>query len=288
LQEACFDLAGSPGERLEALLRTEPDLAFRGRVRVALRFLQPGVDDRILDCGCGLGFYLMALVRRAGCRPHGLDHDRSALQFARGLGDGLQFELYLGDACRLPYGDASFDKVLLSEVLEHLGDDLGAVREAWRVLRHRGTLVVTVPYGRYPFLYDPINWTCERVAGRAIRRGPLSGAWMGHHRLYDVAGIQRLTEEAGFAIEECQMLTPWCFPFTHNLVYGFGKGLLLHHSLPGWLLNEVNRFHPEAGQRQAWNPAAWIMRVIDWLDGFNRCGAGQRRFVNIAVRARRQ
>ena len=288
MQRACYDLAGGLGEQLEALLRTEPDLAFRGRVRAVLQFLQPRADDRILDCGCGLGFYLMALARSVGCRPHGLDHDRSALQFARGLSDGPRFELYLGDACRLPYGDAIFDKVVLSEVLEHLVDDLGAVREAWRVLRPGGTLVVTVPYRHYPFLYDPINWTCERVASRAIRRGPLSGAWMGHHRLYDVAGIQRLTEEAGFAIEECRMLTPWCFPFTHNLVYGLGRGLLLRHSLPGWLLHEVNRFYPEAGRRQAWNPAAWTMGFIDWLDRFNRSVAGHARFVNIAVKARRQ
>jgi SAM-dependent methyltransferase len=230
----------------------------------------------------------MVLARSVGCRPHGLDRDWSALQFARTLGDGPQFELYLGDACRLPYGDASFDKMLLSEVLEHLSDDLGALQEARRVLRPGGTLVVTVPYRCYPFTYDPINWVGERIAGRAVRRGPLSGAWMGHYRLYDVAGISRLTKEAGFVIGECQMLTPWCFPFTHNLVYGLGKGLLLQRSLPGLLLDEVDRFHPEAGQRQPWNPAAWIMRLIDWLDGLNRRAAGQRRFVNIALKAQKQ
>ncbi len=275
-------------EPLEDLLRTEPDLAFRWRVRKAFAFLEPKADERILDCGCGLGFYLMALCRAAGCRSHGLDRDGWALQFARTLGDESQFALYLGDARHLPYGDACFDKVLLSEVLEHLDDDLGALQEARRVLRPQGTLVVTVPYRDYPFLYDPINYVCERVVGHAIRRGRLSGAWMGHRRLYGIGGIRRLTEVAGFTIEECHLLTPWCFPFTHNLVYGFGRELLLQRSLPEWLLNEVDRFHPEAGQRQAWNPVAWVMRLVDWLDRLNCEVGGRRRFVNIALKARRQ
>jgi ubiquinone/menaquinone biosynthesis C-methylase UbiE len=271
----------------EALLRTEPDLAFRWRARTALRYLQPESHDRILDCGCGFGFYLMALGRVGGCRSHGLDHDWSALMYARTLGDTTDFSLYLGDACHLPFADACFDKVLLSEVLEHLEGDAAALGEAWRVLRRQGILVVTVPYRRYPFTYDPINWLGETVFGRTIRRGPLSGAWMGHHRLYSVSRIERLLTQARFAIEESQMLTPWCFPFTHNLVYGFGKGTLLQRSLPEWLLREVDRFHPEAGRREWWNPAGWVMRLIDSLDGLNRWSAGRRRFVNIALKARK-
>jgi hypothetical protein len=71
-------------------------------------------------------------------------------------------------------------------------------------------------------------------------------------------------------------------------VYGFGRELLLQRSLPEWLLNEVDRFHPEAGQRQAWNPVAWVMRLVDWLDRLNCEVGGRRRFVNIALKARRQ
>ena len=273
---------------LEDLLRAEPDLAFRWRVRTVLGFLQPRANERVLDCGCGFGFYLMALGRLAGCHGHGLDRDARALQFARGLAGAAQSALYLGDACRLPYGDACFDKVLLSEVLEHLEDDRGALAEAHRVLRPRGTLVVTVPYSEYPLLYDPLNWLSERVLHRTIRRGPLAGAWMGHLRLYNLAAIKELVEASGFVVEACQMLTPWCFPFTHNLVYGFGKGILLRRALPDWLLNEVDRFHPERSRRQAWNPAAWVMGLIDWVDNFSQRHTGKDRFVNIALKARRQ
>jgi len=275
-------------ERLEALLRNEPDLAFRWRVRAAFAYLNPQPGEEILDCGCGLGFYLMALSRLVPCRLHGLDHDLKVLSFAQKQVFGGRVGLYLGDIYHLPYCDEFFDKVLLSEVLEHLDDDLLALREVWRVLRPEGTLVVTVPYCDYPFLYDPINWLCDRLLHHPIRTGPLAGAWMDHRRLYCREGLLGLMRQAGFAVMDWQMLASCCFPFTHNLVYGIGKGLLQRNMLPHFVLDEVDRFHPEASRRKLCNPITWLMRSIEWMDRFNMDASGKRRFVNIGVKARKQ
>jgi SAM-dependent methyltransferase len=59
-----------------------------------------------------------------------------------------------GDATRLPFDDGSFDRVITSEVLEHIQDDVAAIGELVRVLRPGGTFACTVPTW-YP---EKINW----------------------------------------------------------------------------------------------------------------------------------
>jgi SAM-dependent methyltransferase len=59
-----------------------------------------------------------------------------------------------GDALKLPFADGSFDRVIASEVLEHIPDDESAMAELARVLRPGGTMAVTVPRCGPEF----INW----------------------------------------------------------------------------------------------------------------------------------
>jgi SAM-dependent methyltransferase len=74
-----------------------------------------------------------------------------------------------GDALHLPFADGSFDRVICSEVLEHIPDDLAAMRELTRVLRPGGTMAVTVPR----FGPELINWALSdeyhNVPGGHIR-----------------------------------------------------------------------------------------------------------------------
>jgi SAM-dependent methyltransferase len=59
-----------------------------------------------------------------------------------------------GDALALPFADGTFDRVICSEVLEHIPDDQGAMNELARVLRHGGTMAITVPR----CVPELINW----------------------------------------------------------------------------------------------------------------------------------
>jgi SAM-dependent methyltransferase len=59
--------------------------------------------------------------------------------------DGAEADIKQGDALSLPFADAEFDRVVASEVLEHIPADTDAIAELARVLRPGGTMAVTVP-----------------------------------------------------------------------------------------------------------------------------------------------
>jgi SAM-dependent methyltransferase len=118
---------------------------FVGRRELFARLIEELAVDRqsaALDVGTGTGANL-ALLRRLGFRRAvGLDSSAEAIGFcrARGLGEVRQ-----GDIGALPFADASFDLVLATDVIEHVDDDVGALREIGRVLSPEGHVLLTVP-----------------------------------------------------------------------------------------------------------------------------------------------
>jgi SAM-dependent methyltransferase len=108
--------------------------------------------ERVLDMGCGGGRHAFALYKR-GARVVALDMDAAELKDVAGMFDALAPEVppgataqaVRGDAYRLPFADATFDKVIAAEILEHLPADTGAMSELARVLKPGGRIAVTVP-----------------------------------------------------------------------------------------------------------------------------------------------
>ena len=118
--------------------------------------LRPGMT--VLDLGCGEGRHAFEAYRR-GASVVALDWGVSEVETTkRWLGaiaeageaaGGLpRYEVVRGDLLALPFPDASVDRVMASEVLEHIPDDVTAMAEISRVLKPGGRAVVTVPrYG---------------------------------------------------------------------------------------------------------------------------------------------
>src|SRR5580704_3876392 len=119
--------------------------------------------DRLLDLGCGFGRHAFEAARR-GAHVVALDAGSEEVARVRGtLGAMVEAgELsphhpaaaVQGDALALPFPDATFDRVIASEVLEHIPNDVAAMAELSRVLRPGGTMAVTVPRAGP----EAINW----------------------------------------------------------------------------------------------------------------------------------
>jgi ubiquinone/menaquinone biosynthesis C-methylase UbiE len=276
----------SEPEWLRRALSREADLAFRRRVRSVVAYLRPGEGDRILDCGCGRGFYLNFLGRLAPCELYGVDRDPAVLAQAR---EHLPHSVSLvqADAVHLPFPDASFDKIVYSELLEHVPDDRVGLAEAFRVLRPGGVVAITVPNRDYPFWWDPVNKTREMLGRPPIREGFWAGIWAEHERLYGQEELVQRVVEAGFVVEDVRRFTHYCLPFTHNLVYGIGKPALERGWLPAWMSRPADRFHYADAAPSPWNPLTWGLALFNLVDRLNDRAEGRRTYVNIALKARR-
>jgi SAM-dependent methyltransferase len=153
--------------------------------------LRPGMT--VLDLGCGEGRHAFEAFRR-GAKVVAVDWGVPEVETTkRWLGaiaeageapDGARYEVVRGDLTALPVPDASVDRVMASEVLEHIPDDVTAFAEIARVLKPGGRVAVTVPR------YGP-----ERICWA------LSDAYHanegGHIRIYTAAALRTRLAAAG-------------------------------------------------------------------------------------------
>jgi SAM-dependent methyltransferase len=155
--------------------------------------LRPG--DRLLDLGCGGGRHAFEAAR-LGAHVTAADLDLGELQDVRHLFGAMSSggELEAGgsgravgaDALRLPFPDATFDRIIASEVMEHIPDDAAAAAELARVLRPGGTIAVTVP-----------SWFPERVCWAITDEYHAPHVPGGHVRIYAASALRARLREAG-------------------------------------------------------------------------------------------
>ena len=130
-------------------------------------------DPRILDAGCGSGRFMVELAKLGAVTGVELSDTSVSLARGRQLGEVIE-----GSVLEMPFPESSFDLAVSLDVIEHLEDDLAALRELRRTIAPGGALLVTVP--AYQWLWsghDEINH---------------------HHRRYTRRSLQRVAEQAGW------------------------------------------------------------------------------------------
>jgi SAM-dependent methyltransferase len=165
----------------------------------------PLAGRRVLDAGCGAGEYVRALAA-LGADARGIEIDGDKLVKPR-TAAGARGRLVQGDLERAPFASASFDVVLLNEVLEHVPDDAAALREAFRMLRPGGALVVFAPNRLFPFeTHGVYTRASNRRVSHALPFVPwlptsLGRRWLRYWaRNYWPWQLARMLRDSGFAI----------------------------------------------------------------------------------------
>jgi SAM-dependent methyltransferase len=163
---------------------------FLARRRILLNVLERNLDQKgelqVLDVGCG-GGATMESLRRYG-RVQGMEISEEAVEYNRARGR----EVSLGYIERMPFPDSRFDLALALDIIEHVPDDLQALRELFRIIRPGGSLLITVPALR-------ILWSTHDVANR-------------HYRRYTLGELRKQVETAGFEVITATYFNTLLFP----------------------------------------------------------------------------
>ncbi len=216
-------------KNLQNLLRAEIDPAFAKRAEAIFNWIDRTKPQRVLDAGCGRGFYVNALQFFSFIKEiHGCDINEHYLKIAQNNVRDRRIKITRASLYVLPYPDGYFDCIVCSEVLEHLKKDSRALQELKRVLKPKGLLLITVPNMNFPFLWDPLNWFLMKIFHTHVNKNIwwLAGIWADHERLYTKKEIIDLLQKSKLKIEEIHLVVRWCWPFSHFLLYGIGKNIV--------------------------------------------------------------
>ncbi len=180
-------------------------------LRIRLRRVLPctrGSHARILDAGCGSGVFTMELAKQhPTAEVIGIDIDEPAVSRAAGIAR----EAGLSN-CRFEVGDVTglgfrgeFDLVVSVDNLEHVEEDVTAMRNLGAALKASGTLVVHVPgyYRRWILFGRRVNFA---VPGH-VRPG------------YTAEQLTAKLEQAGFDVLSCAYTYGILETFTNNISY---------------------------------------------------------------------
>ncbi len=141
----------------------------------------------ILDVGCGTGA-TVSLLEHYGTVT-AIDVSVQAIQYCKEQG---RSRLCQADGSWLPFASESFDLVTALDLLEHVEDESGGLRELSRVLKSGGRILLSVP--AFMFLWSDFD------------------RFSGHYRRYSKRELRRSVEEAGFEVTKLSYFNMILFP----------------------------------------------------------------------------
>lgn len=197
---------------------------FVARRRLVRRFIHEIVNGSktwtIVDVGCGTGINQTELASFG--KWLGVDSNWAALSLSktRGVEELAQTEIE-----KLAIASESVDLVVALDVLEHVEDDMAAIRELLRILKPNGKLLITVP--AYQFLWSEHDEALH------------------HKRRYLASSVRKKLTRAGFEVERISyFITALFLPI---LLVRFWQTVFKksvypktsHIILPGWLNRSI-------------------------------------------------
>jgi SAM-dependent methyltransferase len=179
---------------------------------------QRGDGLRVLDVGCWTGGLARALDGVVRCTYTGVDIEPAAQAVAIARQSMPQHDFVIVPSVeRLPFDDAAFDVIALTEVIEHVpkGREGPLLAELARVLRPDGGIIFSTPY------HNALT--------------PLDPAWFFGHRHYTVDRVAALARAQGLAMTDVRFNGGFWTACDVNLLYLYKHVLRRAYSTPGWL-----------------------------------------------------
>lgn len=175
----------------------------RVRDKTFLQMFQPTYGDKILDVGCGLG-YFSNLLSNKNESVDGIDIDEKCIKYCQKYMKG---RYTVGDIHKLPYSNDYYDKALCTEVLEHVNHNERILAEIYRVLKKGGILVASVPCSEGIF-----GQLFKDIGHNNVNENTYEYHW---HKGYTKDELIKLLEDNGFTYEShCYTLVACAEMFT--------------------------------------------------------------------------
>lgn len=198
---------------------------------VNFKHFQLQAGDVVLDLGCGEGRHVIAAYLEQDIQAVGVDLSLKDLQaskekfeaFAQPNNSSKSFGLSAANALQLPFADNTFDKIICSEVLEHLPDYEGALTEIRRILKPGGLFCASVPRA-WP---EKICWYFSEAYHN------VEG---GHLRIFEARQLQSQIESLGFSFFNRH----WAHAL-HSLFWWM-KCIAWENQDKNWLIKQYHRF----------------------------------------------
>lgn len=170
------------------------------RIDIVLDHLEPGPGEKILDIGCGVGTFVFHSAKR-GSAAFGIDYSQESLKMAKGLAARYPLKgaahFVLGQAFRLPFVQAGFDKITAIDFIEHIddGEKDALLSEMARVLKDEGRMVIFTP-NKIREDIGAVYWKVRRLLFKdKVPQNVL------HYGLIRRASFERLLKKHGLAYE---------------------------------------------------------------------------------------
>ena len=145
-------------------------------------------NDKVLDIGCGIGYQVPTITRR--CKKYfGLDFSENAINVCQRNNKKFNSKFVCSDAHVLPFKNNFFDVILIIDTLENLFSPEKCLKEAYRILKKNGRIVVSVP-----------NISSFYGLGKNYIKKNLANEVPPIQKWFDKKSITKLLERNGFDI----------------------------------------------------------------------------------------